>query len=237
MEIKNFESRIASMVAALEALGRGQHSIDAELEVGDDALGAIEQGINYTMMDLQTLALANQEKDASLELQQQTLKERLAVIEEQRALVAEQERELRAKLETIELQAEAIRELSTPILDIEDDVIALPIVGVLDSRRALDLTTSLLEHIGAQGTRCVILDLTGVDVVDTKTADHLIKVVQATALMGARCVLTGLSPSVAQTLVTIGVDTRGLRTLRSMKDGLRDSLAYLKRRLQRGEER
>ena len=189
------------------------------------------------MMDLETLALANQEKDASLQVQQRDLAERLETITRQSGELVAQERDLKTKLETIERQAEAIRQLSTPILEIEDDVIALPIVGVLDSRRTLDLTTELLEHIGQHGSRCVILDLTGVDIVDTKTADHFIKVAQAAALMGARCALTGLSPSVAQTLAQIGVETRGLRTLRNMKDGLARFLAFLQRRLQRGEER
>lgn len=236
MQIENLEERLNRIAAALDSISAGQHSADRELPVGEDGLGIVERDINYLMMDLQTMELANREKEASLVLQQQDLAEKLRVIKAQSDVLESQKRELESKLDTIRRQAEAIRELSTPVLEIEDSIIALPIVGALDSARALDMTTKLLAYIERHGVKCVILDLTGVDIVDTKTADHLIKVAQATALMGARCTMTGLSPSVAQTLTAIGVDMRGLRTLRNLKDGLRDSLALLKRTHSHREE-
>jgi rsbT co-antagonist protein RsbR len=137
-------------------------------------------------------------------------------------------RELEEKLVTIERQAQAIRELSTPVMEIWDDVLVLPIVGVVDTRRSMEIMNTLLERIVAMQSRCVIIDITGVEVVDTKTADYLLRVSRAASLLGSRCVLTGLSPAVAQTLVEIGADLTEVRTLRNLKEGLRDCLKFLK---------
>ncbi len=129
--------------------------------------------------------------------------------------------ELEAKLHLIERQAAAIRELSTPVMEIWDDILMLPIVGVVDTRRSMDIMNNLLQTIVARQAKSVIVDVTGVEVVDTKTADYLLKVVRAANLLGARCVLTGLSPAVAQTLVMIGADLAEVKTLRNPKEGLR----------------
>ena len=134
-------------------------------------------------------------------------------------------RALEAKLGTIETQAAAIRELSTPIMDIWDDILLLPVVGVLDTRRSADVMNNLLQAIVQKQSKHVILDVTGVEIVDTRTADYLIKVVRASLLLGTRCVLTGLSPAVAQTLVEIGADLSEVTTLRSLREGLRHCLA------------
>lgn len=137
-------------------------------------------------------------------------------------------RELEDKLQTIERQAAAIRELSTPVLEIWDDVLALPIVGVVDTRRSMEVMNTLLRRIVETKSRHVIIDITGVDMVDTKTADYLLKIVRAANLLGSRCVLTGLSPAVAQTLVEIGADMNEVTTLRDLKAGLRHCLQALK---------
>ncbi|HEY6727375.1 MAG TPA: STAS domain-containing protein [Polyangiaceae bacterium] len=137
-------------------------------------------------------------------------------------------RALEAKLGTIETQAAAIRELSTPIMDIWEDILLLPIVGVLDTRRSADVMGNLLSAIVQKQSKYVILDITGVEIVDTRTADYLIKVVRASRLLGARCVLTGLSPAVAQTLVEIGADLSEVTTLRSLREGLRHCLASIR---------
>lgn len=136
-------------------------------------------------------------------------------------------RALEAKLGTIETQAAAIRELSTPIMDIWEDILLLPIVGVLDTRRSADVMSNLLEAIVQKQCKHVILDITGVEIVDTRTADYLIRVVRASRLLGTRCVLTGLSPAVAQTLVEIGADLSEVTTLRSLREGLRHCLASI----------
>jgi len=137
-------------------------------------------------------------------------------------------RALEAKLGTIETQAAAIRELSTPIMDIWDDVLLLPIVGVLDTRRSTDVMSNLLDAVCQKQCKYVILDITGVEVVDTSTADYLIKVVRALRMLGSRCVLTGLSPAVAQTLVQIGAELSEVTTLRSLREGLRHCLTSIR---------
>jgi rsbT co-antagonist protein RsbR len=141
----------------------------------------------------------------------------------------EQVHHILGELEALARQREmTIRELSTPVMEVWDDVLVLPVVGVVDTRRSLEIMNTLLDRIVATKARCVIIDITGVEVVDTKTADYLLRVSRAANLLGTRCVLTGLSSAVAQTLVDIGADLTEVRTLRSLKDGLRDCLKYLR---------
>jgi len=133
------------------------------------------------------------------------------------------------QLEDLARQREStIRELSTPVMEVWDDVLVLPVVGVVDTMRSMEIMNTLLERIVAVQARCVIIDITGVEVVDTKTADYLLRVSRAANLLGTRCVLTGLSPAVAQTLVEIGADLTEVRTLRNLKAGLKDCLKFLK---------
>lgn len=136
-------------------------------------------------------------------------------------------RELERKLELIEAQARAINELSTPIMEIWDDILVLPVIGVVDTRRSMEIMENLLQRIVTTHARCVIIDVTGVEVVDTKTADYLLKVARAAALLGSRCVLTGISPAIAHTLVSIQADMQEIRTLRNLKEGLKDCVRFL----------
>ena len=135
---------------------------------------------------------------------------------------------LREKLEVISAQQEAIRKLTTPVLEIGDGLIALPIVGYIDTQRASEMTDDLLEKVIAMNARGVIVDITGIDVIDTKTADHFIKMAKAVRMLGATAVITGISPAIAQTLTHIDVDLVGISTLRTLKDGM----IYLLRRNQ-----
>ncbi len=129
-------------------------------------------------------------------------------------------RELEAKLETIELQQAALRELSTPIIEVWNGVLCLPVVGVVDSHRSAEMTEMLLDTIFTKQARTAIVDITGIDVMDTKTADHFIKMARAVRLLGAECILSGVNPSIAQTLTHIGVDLGGVRTVRNLRDAL-----------------
>lgn len=129
-------------------------------------------------------------------------------------------RELEAKLETIERQQAAIRELSTPIIEVWAGVLCLPVVGIVDSQRSAEMTEMLLEMIVAKQARTAIVDITGIDAMDTKTADHFIKMAKAVRLLGAECILSGINPGIAQTLTHIGVDLTGIRTLRNLRDAL-----------------
>jgi rsbT co-antagonist protein RsbR len=123
----------------------------------------------------------------------------------------------------------SIDELSNPILEVWDDVLAMPIIGVVDSRRTADMVQRLLAEVARTQASFVIVDLTGVEVVDTKTADHLIKLIRKVEVVGARCVLTGIRPAVSETLVDIGVDFGRLTTLRNLKHGLREALRFARR--------
>jgi rsbT co-antagonist protein RsbR len=134
-----------------------------------------------------------------------------------------------AKAALIERLRYSIDELSNPILEVWDDVLAMPIIGVVDSRRTADMVRRLLGEVARTQASFVIIDLTGVEIVDTRTADHLMKLMKKVEIVGARCVLTGIRPAVAETLVDIGVDFGRLATLRNLKHGLREALRFARR--------
>ncbi|UJR85231.1 STAS domain-containing protein [Sandaracinus amylolyticus] len=135
--------------------------------------------------------------------------------------------ELEAKLATIARQRVAIRELSTPVVELWEDIITVPVVGELDSERAKEMTDRLLHRITEGGARCAIVDVTGVSMVDTATAHHLLQMVAATRLLGTFCVLTGISPRVADTLSHAGVELRDVVTRGTLRDGLEECFAHL----------
>jgi len=131
-----------------------------------------------------------------------------------------------SKTELIDRLRYAVDELSNPILEVWDDVLVMPIIGIVDSRRIADMVQRLLAEVARSQASFVIIDLTGVEIVDTKTADHLIKLMKKVEIVGARCVLTGIRPAVSETLVDIGVDFGRVMTLRNLKHGLREALRH-----------
>jgi rsbT co-antagonist protein RsbR len=128
--------------------------------------------------------------------------------------------ELQAKLDEISKQQEVIRTLSTPIIDVWEGVLALPMVGLVDSSRTAEVMETLLQRIVDTQARFAILDLTGVDVVDTLVANNLIKLVSAIQLLGTEGIVSGLKPNVAQTIVTLGVDLSKIATTRNLRAAL-----------------
>ncbi|MDI1446290.1 STAS domain-containing protein [Polyangium sp. 6x1] len=128
--------------------------------------------------------------------------------------------ELIAKLALIERQQDVIRNLETPIIRVWDHVLTVPMFGVVDSRRAARVTEDLLAAVARTQARFAILDLTGVDVVDTATAGHILKILGAVRLLGAEGVITGIRPVVAQTMISLGLDLSHVRTLATLRDGL-----------------
>lgn len=120
-------------------------------------------------------------------------------------------------------QQEAIRELSTPVIQLRDRLLILPIIGLIDSQRAMQLTDSLLHAIRANRAKMVVMDITGVAAVDSKVANHLIQTVAAARLMGATVTITGLSAEVAQALVALGVDLSRITTFADLQGGLEDA--------------
>ena len=121
--------------------------------------------------------------------------------------------------EIIEGQRELL-EMSTPVAALWDDVLMLPIVGIIDSRRAQKMMDDVLSKIGETQARVFVLDISGVAVVDTAVANHLIKITKATKLMGCECIISGLSSAIAQTIVELGIDVGTVRTTATLKDAV-----------------
>jgi rsbT co-antagonist protein RsbR len=120
-------------------------------------------------------------------------------------------------------QQEAIRELSTPVLQVRDRLLILPIIGDLDSARARQLTEQLLGAIQSNRARVVVIDITGVAAIDLNVANHLVQTVEAARLMGASAIITGLSSKIAQTLVDLGVDLGMMKTVGDLQGGLEEA--------------
>ena len=129
-------------------------------------------------------------------------------------------RELEPQLAMVQLQAETIRALSAPILDVGEGVVAMPIIGSLDEKRAKLMTSTLLAWVEERETRFAVLDLTGLEEVNTETAMHLVQVCAALRLLGAQVVLCGLRGRVAQQLAGLGADLSAMQTLPSLRAAL-----------------
>ncbi len=123
----------------------------------------------------------------------------------------------------IRQQQDSIRELSTPVLPVRERLLILPIIGVLDTERARQLTEQLLGGIRTHRAKVVVIDITGAPDVDEQVANHLVRTVDASRLMGASVIITGLSPKIAQTLVTIGVDLSKMNTIGDLQGGLEEA--------------
>ena len=120
----------------------------------------------------------------------------------------------------IRQQQEAIRELSTPVLQVRERLLILPIIGVIDPHRARQLTEQLLRGIRTNRAKVVVIDITGVAAMDATVANHLVQTVEASRLLGANVIVTGLSPEIAQTLVTIGIDLGKMNTVGDLQGGI-----------------
>jgi rsbT co-antagonist protein RsbR len=125
-----------------------------------------------------------------------------------------------AREAVIQRQQEGMLELSTPVVKLWEGILALPMIGTLDSTRAQVVMESLLNRIVETGSQIAILDITGVPTVDTLVAQHLLKTVTALRLMGAECIISGVRPQIAQTIVHLGVDLQGVTTKSNLADAL-----------------
>lgn len=126
----------------------------------------------------------------------------------------------KSREEVIKRQQEELLELSTPVVKLWDGVLALPMIGTLDSQRTQVVMESLLQRIVDTGSEIAIIDITGVPTVDTLVAQHLLKTVTAIRLMGADCIISGVRPQIAQTIVHLGLDLQGIVTKASLADAL-----------------
>lgn len=123
----------------------------------------------------------------------------------------------------IRQQQEAIRELSTPVLQVRERLLILPIIGLIDPLRARQLTEQLLRGIRTNRAKVVVIDITGVAAMDSNVANHLVQTVEASRLLGATVIVTGLSPEIAQTLVNIGVDLGKMNTVGDLQGGIEEA--------------
>ena len=137
----------------------------------------------------------------------------------------------RGREEVIRRQQEEMLELSTPVVTLWDGVLALPMIGTLDSARTQIVMETLLQRIVETGAGIAIIDITGVPTVDTMTAQHLLKTVTATRLMGAECIISGIRPQIAQTIVHLGVDLGDVTTKATLADAFRAALERTGRRV------
>lgn len=147
-----------------------------------------------------------------------------ADISESRRMAQEREAFQRQIIAT---QQQAIRDLSSPIIPILNGIIVMPLIGQIDSQRARDIMQALLAGVSQHRARVVIIDITGVANVDTAVAEYLNRTVKAAALKGAQAIITGISPAVAETIVSMGIDWRHLDTLRDLQTGLLAALKHV----------
>lgn len=127
----------------------------------------------------------------------------------------------------LEEQSRTIREISTPTIELWDRVLVLPVVGVIDSMRAQQMTNTMLNKIKETSAKVIILDIQGVAAVDTAVANHLIKITKATRLMGCQCIISGISPAVASTIVQLGIEMGDVKTNSTLRDALEDSFKMM----------
>jgi rsbT co-antagonist protein RsbR len=130
-----------------------------------------------------------------------------------------------SKIDAIERHQAAIRELSTPVIRVHDRILLLPLIGSIDSHRAGQVMDSVLLKVSEMQARCIIIDIAGVPIVDTKVADSLVKTTAAVRLLGAQTILTGITAQVARTIVQLGVDISTMHTLSRLSEGIELALS------------
>ena len=136
-----------------------------------------------------------------------------------------------AHVDTVTRHRQAIRELSTPVIQVFQGVLLLPIIGTVDTDRAQQILETVLSRVTEDRAKVLIIDIAGVPVIDTKVADHLIRATAAVRLLGAQTILTGISPQIAQTIVQLGVDTSLMHTRNKLADGIQLALEISGKRI------
>jgi rsbT co-antagonist protein RsbR len=181
-------------VMAKAACKEYQHRVPVNADAADDDFLHIEVGMNVVMEDLEKAEVERQKHLKEIERKNEEIADRAAM---------------------------ALRELSTPIISVWDGVLTLPVIGMVDTVRGAEMMEQLLARVASDQAEYVVIDITGVSVVDTRTADSFIRMSEAVRLVGAECFLTGISPAIAQTIAQLGIDTSRIRTLRRLSDALK----------------
>lgn len=195
---KNAQQRIEHIEDVLSSVAAGDLERRIESEIEDDLTG-VEEAINILIEDL-TYELKQSKK------MRLNLEEKLGKIEEQQR--------------TIVRQQDDLLELSSPVSKVWDNILILPVIGTLDSQRTQIMMENLLQKIVDTGCTISILDITGVPTVDTQVANHLLKTVTSARLLGAECIISGISPAIAQTIVHLGIDLSVIRTKATLQDAM-----------------
>lgn len=196
--ITNAKARIEHIEDILSSVAAGDLDLRIESEYEDDLTG-IEEAINLLIDDL------THELKKSIRLKQE-MEEKLQKIQEQQ--------------KTILQQQEDLMELSSPVSKVWENILILPVIGTLDSQRTQVMMENLLQKIVATGCTTAILDITGVPTVDTQVANHLLKTVTAARLLGAECIVSGISPAIAQTIVHLGINLSNILTKATLQDAM-----------------
>jgi sigma-B regulation protein RsbU (phosphoserine phosphatase) len=198
-----------------------------ENQFGFSALEGLQEGSFYGILArqisgvLQDLLLLKAREEAERALEQAYAEVEQQVQERTAELERQQEESARLQQEVIDAQQRAIQELSTPIIPVLEGVLVMPLIGSVDTMRAKDVTRRLLTGIREHRANVVILDVTGVPVVDSGVAAYLNKTIQAARLKGARTIVTGVSDAVAETIVDLGIDWSSIETVADLQTGLR----------------
>jgi rsbT co-antagonist protein RsbR len=198
IKFENAQQRIEHIEDVLSSVAAGDLEVRVKSDIEDDLTG-IEEAVNILIEDL-TYELKQSKK------MREALEDKLAKIEEQQR--------------TIVRQQDDLLELSSPVTKVWDNVLILPVIGTLDSQRAQIMMENLLQKIVDTGCTIAILDITGVPTVDTQVANHLLKTVTAARLLGADCIISGISPAIAQTIVHLGIDLSIIRTKATLQDAM-----------------
>ncbi len=196
--IEKVKERISHIEDILASVAAGDMDARVNSETEDD-LSGIEAAIDLLIDDL-TDELKQREK------MQKEVEDKLIKIQEQQKTIFQQQADL--------------MELSSPVSKVWDNTLILPVIGTLDSQRTQIMMENLLEKIVETGCTISILDITGVPTVDTQVANHLLKTVTSARLLGAECIISGISPAIAQTIVHLGIDLSSIRTKATLQDAM-----------------
>jgi len=193
------KERLKSLLNVVQSVSSGDFSVSVKIPEKEDEFTALSIGLERMINDMIEANRVSEERMAKLQ----------TVVEEKERLL------------------KTVRELSSPVIQVWENVLVMPLVGAIDSARAARITEDLLTGIIKYQAEIVIIDITGVPVVDTSVANHLIQTIKAAALLGAKCVVVGISSEVAQSLINLGVDLSGVVTRSNLQAGVRYAMEMM----------
>jgi len=193
------KERLKSLLNVVQSVSSGDFSMSVKISEKEDEFTALAIGLARMINDMIEANRVSEDRMAKLQ----------TVVEEKERLL------------------KTVRELSSPVIQVWENVLVMPLVGAIDSARAARITEDLLTGIIKYQAEIVIIDITGVPVVDTSVANHLIQTIKAAALLGAKCVVVGISSEVAQSLINLGVDLSGVVTRSNLQAGVRYAMEMM----------